>query len=131
MRTFLLLLVFALLFLAPVFADEALERQVLELADALRCPTCQGLSVKESNSAVSEGMKNEIRQQLQAGKTKAEVLRYFEERYGEWILRVPEAKGANLSLWIFPAAVFLVGLLVLFLFIRQKKRADLSQSPNP
>ena len=91
-----------------------LEGRVLEIAHLLRCPVCQGLSVKESQDQISLNMKKKISNLIAEGKSKKEILVFFEERYGEWILRNPKKAGFNVSLWLLPfgvilAAVFLVG----------------------
>ena len=59
-------------------------------------------------------MKKKISELIVEGKSKKEILVFFEERYGEWILRNPKKAGFNVSLWLLPfgailAAVFLVG----------------------
>lgn len=85
------------------------EKQVQDIADELRCPTCQGLSVKESDSGFSVNMKNKIRALLEEGKSKKEILQFFEERYGEWILRRPKFSGFNILIWIIPILVMILG----------------------
>ncbi|MGK5095066.1 cytochrome c-type biogenesis protein CcmH [Deltaproteobacteria bacterium TL4] len=95
-------------------ADEELERKVRELGDELRCPTCQGLSVHESESGFSTQMKIKIREMLQQGKTDEEIKAYFVESYGEWILRAPSKTGFNLLLWVLPGLLILVALFLLW-----------------
>src|SRR5512132_211612 len=53
------------------------EAQVREIATQLRCPVCQGLSVADSPSELANEMRTLVRDQLQQGKTSAEVLNYF------------------------------------------------------
>ena len=78
------------------------EAQVREIAAQLRCPVCQGLSVGDSPSELANEMRSLIREQLQQGKTSAEVLDYFAQRYGEWILLAPPKRGFNLMIWVLP-----------------------------
>ena len=114
---FLLLLTFS----ANAEEREVDEELVREISYMLRCPICQGLSVAESHSEISENMKGKIRGLLKDGKSVDDVLQFFEERYGEWILRSPRKTGINLLLWIIPFG--LIGVLVtgFFLYIRWKK----------
>ena len=99
---------------SSLYADQ-LEDQVRKIAHELRCPTCQGLSVKESEAGLSLNMKSKIRDMLIAGKSKAEILQFFEERYGEWILRSPKKAGFNLLLWGLPGLlIVLISGLLLF-----------------
>ena len=105
----------------------------IKLSDELRCPTCQGLSVKDSDAGFSNSIKDKIRELMKDGKSDKEILAYFVERYGEWILRAPTKSGFNLVLWILPGAGILIGLfIVLFRSKRwvsqpqQEKLASLS-----
>lgn len=83
-----------------------------QLAEELRCPTCQGLSVKDSEAGFSNSIKAKIRELIKMGKSNQEIKAYFVERYGEWILRAPPKKGFNLVLWILPGAGIVIGLLL-------------------
>ena len=112
---------FFLSFAGILSGQTEIESKVLQLSDQLRCPTCQGISVKESESKIAITMKNEIRRLLQSGKDEQAVLDYFEERYGEWILRNPRATGLNYSLWLMPIIISLMGFgLIVFIFIKNK-----------
>src|SRR5687767_959816 len=67
----------------------AIDMQVDELAEELRCPVCQGLSIADSPSELSQQMKDVVRGQLESGKSPDEVKAYFVSKYGEWILLTP------------------------------------------
>lgn len=123
-----ILLLLALLILAsPLLADE-MDKKVKEIAHQLRCPTCQGLSVKESEAGLAENMKMKIRQMLEEGKSEQEVLDFFVERYGEWILRSPEMSGFNLLLWGMPGVVVLLGGLIVIYYVKNRsKRLEIHQ----
>ncbi len=91
--------------------SEDLEERFKNLSNQLRCPTCQGLSVKDSEAGFSTSIKNKIRELIEQGKSDKEIIEYFVHRYGEWILRSPPKTGFNLILWILPGAAILIGLL--------------------
>lgn len=111
MRVLLLLLTFWAFapagFAAEIY-DEAFENRVREISHKLRCPTCQAMSVKESEAGLSNNMKAMIRQQLKEGKSEEEILQYFVDRYGEWILRNPKKSGFNLLLWLTPGVILVL-----------------------
>ena len=96
-----------------------LEPQVREIALQLRCPVCQGLSVGDSPSELANEMRALVREQLQQGKTPAEVLDYFAQRYGEWILLAPPKRGFNLVIWVLPFLLLPVGAFVIYLGARR------------
>ena len=41
--------------------------RLAEIADNLRCPTCQGLSVNDSEAGFSVQIRNKVREMLMAG----------------------------------------------------------------
>ncbi|MBL4824480.1 MAG: cytochrome c-type biogenesis protein CcmH [SAR324 cluster bacterium] len=101
---------------------EKFSARFRKLSDELRCPTCQGLSVKDSEAGFSNSIKDKIRELMKNGKSDEEIIAYFVKRYGEWILRSPTKQGFNLLLWILPGAGIVIGLFVVFL--RAKRRTN-------
>lgn len=92
-----------------ILADRALESRAREISRDIRCPTCQGESIDDSNAPISRDLRLIIRERLVAGDTDAEVFDYIVARYGEGVLFNPPAEGANLVLWLAGPALFLVG----------------------
>jgi len=90
--------------------SEKIEVRYKKLSNELRCPTCQGLSVKDSEAGFSTSIKGKIRELLKQGKSDEEIKAYFVERYGEWILRAPPVSGLNMVLWVLPGAAIVTGL---------------------
>ena len=105
---------------ASVFQD-----QFRDVASDLRCPTCVGLSVLESDAPFSKQIKDEVTSQLKAGKSHEEILTFFTERYGPWILRVPPKTGVSILAWAIPLAVLLAGPLAVW-FLVWRRRDDLA-----
>lgn len=89
--------------------DPALEARATALADELRCPVCQGLSIHDSPSPLAQDMKDLIRRQVAAGASDEEVRQYFVSKYGEWVLLEPKAQGFNLLVYLLPALALLGG----------------------
>jgi cytochrome c-type biogenesis protein CcmH len=115
-------------------ATPELEAQVREITLQLRCPICQGLSVADSPSELANEMRSLVQEQLQQGKTPAEVLDYFVQRYGEWILLAPPKRGLNLVIWLVPFVLLPVGAVVIYLGARRWVRqpwAGESSPPRP
>ncbi len=111
-------------------SDEEFERRFLALSDALRCPTCQGLSVKDSEAGFSEHMKQKIEEMIRAGKTDDEVKAFFVDRYGQWILREPPKTGFNLLLWVLPGAGLVLGLVLVLRRSRQWVKEPEAELPE-
>ncbi len=101
----------------PISAKEIGEssERIIKLSEQLRCPTCQGLSVKDSEAGFSKIFKGKIIELIKIGKSDEEIIKYFVKRYGEWILRSPKKEGFNLVLWILPGIGIFIGISWVFL----------------
>jgi cytochrome c-type biogenesis protein CcmH len=107
-------------------ADSVLEARTAEVASQLRCPVCQGLSIQESPSELSQQMRAVVKDQLRAGKTPDEVKAYFVSKYGEWILLEPKARGFNILVYALPILLIAIGLAVIVTAVRKWTRIPTS-----
>lgn len=120
------LIVFTLIILTTLVSlslsfSASIDDEVREISYLLMCPVCQGQSVAESNSDLAKDMRSIIRQKLEAGESKEEIINYFKNRYGESILGYPPVKGVNLLLWILPALGLVFGGIGIGLFLYRSK----------
>ncbi|MBI5897915.1 MAG: cytochrome c-type biogenesis protein CcmH [Rhodocyclales bacterium] len=142
LRRFLLLALTPLI-LAPAFAadggvaqalgDPVVEARVTRLAEELRCLTCMGQSIADSQSAFSSDMKREIRAMIVAGKSDKEIVDFMVQRYGDFVLYRPPVKSTTWLLWGGP--FLLLALALLFLVAKLRKRSaqagsELSESEH-
>ena len=102
-----------------ILADE-LDDKTREISNKLRCPTCQPMSVKDSEAGLSNNMKHKIRELLEEGKSEDEILDFFVERYGEWILRSPKKSGFALLLWVLPGVVLVIAAAILIYAMKRR-----------
>jgi len=93
----------------------ALEQRTHEVASLLRCPVCQGMSVADSPSTVALDMKQQVREMLSRGYTQEQILNFFEQSYGQFVLLDPK----NPFVWILPVVVLLVGIAIV---VRKARR---------
>jgi cytochrome c-type biogenesis protein CcmH len=93
--------------------DSVLEARTRAVSSELRCPVCQGESIQDSPAALAQEMRAIVREQLAAGRTPEEVKAYFVDKYGEWILLRPEARGWNLLVYLLPLVALLIGAMVI------------------
>jgi len=96
----------------------SLNQRVHDVASQLRCPVCQGESVADSPSQLSQQMRGVIRQQLQSGKSEQEVIQYFRTSYGDQIVWSPPWQGFTLLAWLVPIGLLLAGIILLFFVLR-------------
>ena len=117
----LLLLAVGLTLLAGVLAAnlsgrmkpdaQTVDQRMIQVADQLQCPICEGQSVAFSNSPLAAEMRRTILEKLAAGENEAEITNYFVERYGIKILREPPRQGLNAWLWITPMVTVVVAVI--------------------
>jgi cytochrome c-type biogenesis protein CcmH len=102
---------------------QLLASETLRVAALLRCPVCQGLSVADSPAQMAVNMRHQVRDLLAAGFSEAQILRYFESAYGEFVRLEPPLRGINWSLWLAPLVGLLIGGLVVWWLLRGARRA--------
>ena len=101
-----------------------LERRATEVSALLRCPVCQGLSVADSPAEMAINMKRQVHDLLSRGYTEQQILRYFEQSYGEFVLLRPKFEGLNAMVWVLPLLALAAGALVVM-----SKMKKLAQPP--
>jgi len=126
---------FALLLLwSPAGAwaqDAVLDPEVFEIGRSLRCPTCVSESVAESSAAVAQEMRRIIQEQLDDGRSRAEIIAFFQSSYGDWILLEPPARGIFLIVWAAPILALLAAAAALVLLVRRWRAAADTPPADP
>ena len=113
---------------APLSADPALEARVLKIAEELRCLVCQNETIAASQADLAKDLRQQIREQLREGRTKAQILEFMSQRYGDFVLYRPPLQLSTLLLWGGPFVLLLLGAIVLVMHIR---RRDPQAEPAP
>lgn len=97
----------------PATADE----RVTGLARSIKCPTCQGESVAESDAGPSREIRRDIAVRVQQGESDEDIRAYYADRYGDQILLTPPRSGLGALVWVIPVLVGLgavAGLVMAF-----------------
>jgi cytochrome c-type biogenesis protein CcmH len=84
---------------------------VNEVARDLRCITC-GTTLDVSHAPSAERLKATIREKIDAGWTKSQIVNFMEDEFGRDILATPPRKGFDWLAWVVPPAIVLGGLVV-------------------
>ncbi|HEX6362163.1 MAG TPA: cytochrome c-type biogenesis protein [Albitalea sp.] len=106
---------------APLAEDPALEERVMRLAEELRCLVCQNQTIADSHAGLAEDLKQQIREQLRAGRNDAEVLDYMVERYGDFVLYRPPVKATTVLLWAGPFLLLAIGAVTFAIVLRRRR----------
>jgi cytochrome c-type biogenesis protein CcmH len=105
---------------------------VHDIAKSMNCPTCAGRNLADCPTDTCAQWKAEIRSQLLNGKSRQEVLAYFQDRFGPTVLQEPPKEGAVLALWVTPviaaAALVMAGV---WIARRTTRRAAPPPPPPP
>ena len=105
----------------PASADPALEERVMNLSRELRCLVCQNETLADSRADLAEDLRNQIREQMKAGKSDKEIVAYLTQRYGKFILYNPPIDPTTYLLWFGPFVLLIAGLFVLFRYLKQRR----------
>jgi len=91
-------------------ASSTVSSRATHLESLVRCPSCEDLSVAQSNATAAIAVRREIVAQVRAGRSDTQILTSLEATYGSAIFLSPSTSGLGTILWLAP---ILVGLLVL------------------
>lgn len=107
-----------------VAADGPTDQEVTNIGKELKCPVCQNISVADSPSELAQQMRGIIRQKLEAGESKDDIVRYMVDRYGEEILLNPPKKGFTAFVWAVPPALLALISAILVWNLRRPRSPD-------
>jgi cytochrome c-type biogenesis protein CcmH len=100
--------------------DPALQARYSALTHELRCMQCQNESLADSPVELAADLRREVREQLLAGKSDAQVRAWMAARYGDFILFRPRYSWRNAWLWGAPAVLLLIGAVVAWRIVRER-----------
>lgn len=88
----------------------------------LRCPKCQNQNIAESDAPLSKDLRREAFRLIGEGRSDSEILDYMVTRYGDFVLYRPPFKAVTLALWLGPALLVVLGLVLLWRTMRGLNR---------
>lgn len=104
----------------PSASDPVLEERVMKLSRELRCLVCQNETLADSRADLAEDLRNQIREQMKAGKSDKEIITFLTDRYGKFVLYRPPVDPTTYLLWFGPFVLLLAGLALLFRYVKQR-----------
>jgi len=119
---------------ATVFADErseALDREATNLYQQVFSPFCPGRSLNDCPSSKAGELKDEMRAELEAGKSPEVILNEVFQKYGDQYRAVPQFSGVGVLVWLVPIGFVAIGLAIAVgVSISRKKSASVTVSSN-
>jgi cytochrome c-type biogenesis protein CcmH len=98
----------------------ALQQRYDALTHELRCMQCQNQSIADSPVGLASDLRRDVREQLMAGKTDAQIRDSMVARYGNIILFRPPFQTSTAWVWIAPFVLLLIGVFVAARIVRQR-----------
>ena len=97
-----------------------LQERYDALTHELRCMQCQNQSIADSPVGLAEDLRRDVREQIIAGKTDAQIRDSMVARYGNIILFRPPFTPSTAWVWVLPFLLLLVGVLIAVRIVRHR-----------
>lgn len=94
-----------------------------QMTQELRCLVCQNQNIADSNAPLANDLRDQVRTQILAGRSDADIKTYLTERYGDFVLYRPPLKASTVLLWLGPALLVLLALGVALRHLRRSRRS--------
>lgn len=107
------------------------EQRIRQLSERLRCLVCQNQSLADSNAELAQDLRNQLREQVAAGRSDGEIMDYLVQRYGDFVLYEPPFKATTVLLWIGPFVLLAAAALVLVATLRRRRNLPAERALGP
>ena len=107
------------------------DEHMLSVAASIKCPTCIGQSVAQSEAPASQDIRADIGRRITLGESDDQIRQDLASRFGPDILLSPSHRGIVGLVWLLPVAValaVLIGLVLAFRRWRLPAAGDVSEA---
>ncbi|MEO8628644.1 MAG: cytochrome c-type biogenesis protein [Betaproteobacteria bacterium] len=111
-----------------VASDPVLEERVQRLSAELRCLVCQNQSLADSHADLAIDLRNQVRDQMKAGRSDDEIKSWLTQRYGDFVLYRPPVKASTWLLWGGPFVLLALGTIGMIAYLRARHAKTTSTS---
>ena len=117
-----LMLSFSVAAVIDVYDFENDEQEALfrTLTAELRCPKCQNNNLADSNASLAKDMRTKTYHMVIEGKTEDQIVKYWIDRFGNFVLYKPPVTLGTAILWVGPGLFVLFGGLIIVRNSRRK-----------
>jgi cytochrome c-type biogenesis protein CcmH len=102
--------------------NDELQQRYESLTHELRCMQCMNNSIADSPVGLASDLRQQVKEQLLAGKSDAEIRAWMVDRYGKVILFTPPMDRSAGWVWAAPVLALLGGLVIGVRIVRRRAR---------
>jgi cytochrome c-type biogenesis protein CcmH len=96
-----------------------IEQRVMTLSQQLRCLVCQNETIADSHADLAVDLRQQIREQMIAGRSDAQISTFLTDRYGDFVLYRPRVTPKTYALWFGPFLLLAGGLYGLYVYVKR------------
>jgi cytochrome c-type biogenesis protein CcmH len=100
-------------------SNSDLDQGVMKLSQQFRCLVCQNETIADSHADLATDLREQIREQMAAGRTDAQITTFLTDRYGDFVLYRPRVAPKTYALWFGPFLLLAGGLYGLYVFLKR------------
>ncbi|WP_232522566.1 cytochrome c-type biogenesis protein [Chitinibacter sp. GC72] len=116
---------------SAISSDVAVEERLVVLSSELRCLVCQNESLASSRAPLAEDLRREVREQIRAGRSDAQIIDYLTARYGDFVTYRPPWRGRTLLLWLGPFCLLILAMGMFMYGISRKRQQHIPADVSP
>ncbi len=105
-------------------SSETVGQRVDRIARDVRCPSCSGLSVAESDAPTAVAVRQLITERVEAGRSDASIETELVHSYGSGILLRTPASGVAAVVWVAPVVAGAAGVIAVVVVFRRRRLGD-------
>jgi cytochrome c-type biogenesis protein CcmH len=103
------------------FENPAQEQRYKALTEEFRCPKCLNTNLAGSDSPIAADLRATIQRLILEGKSDDDIRNYLHDRYGDFVLYNPPLRTGTALLWFAPAALIVIGLIVIGVMVSRRR----------
>jgi cytochrome c-type biogenesis protein CcmH len=108
----------------PQDYDPEFEKRVSVFSQQVRCLVCQNETLADSRADLAVDLRQQIREQMKAGRSDEQITTFLTDRYGDFVLYRPPLKPSTYVLWFGPFVLLAGGFFALFRSVKRRLRKN-------
>lgn len=111
-------------------SDPVVDSKARDIYMNVMSPFCPGRSLADCPSGKAHDLKEEIRNEVKAGKSKDTILSEIFSKYGEAYRAMPKVEGMGIVAWFAPLVFFCLGIAVVVCWLLARSRVPVVKQPS-